>query len=185
MAAVFPVRWRLLIHDASFICIMLFNIAVNRTEMVSVLLGVNNCSCTRLESLQSLYFAVSNPDNNELDVTCPIYTRNNSCYSPGMCSSFINEDITAFFHICENSSGNTFSLCSSNVTEQLDGLRLDFYTLTKPTCASVYYSRNYIQSFEFKGEYITRYIYVHLLLGVHGINYFFYVHLYVQLQEHL
>ena len=133
---------------------IMLNIAVNQTEMVSVLLGDNNCSCARLESLQSLYFAVSNPDVNELDVTCPIYTRNNSCYSPEICNGFKNEDITAFFRICENSSDNTFSLCSSNVTEQLDGLRLDFYKLTKPSiCTSLYYSRTYIQSFEFKGEH--------------------------------
>ena len=154
----------------------MFNIAVNQTKMVNVLLGVNNCSCTQLESLQDLYFAVSNPDANELDVTCPIYTRDDSCYSPGMCRRFKNEDITAFFRICESSSGNTFSLCSSNVTEQLDGLRLDFYTLTKPNCASLYYSRTYIQSFEFKGEYII----TCPSTSWDTWHNFFYVHLYIQ-----
>ena len=144
---------RLLHNDTSFICIICSTFAVNQTEMVNVLLGDNNCSCARLESLRSLYFAVSNPDVNELDVTCPIHTSDNSCYSPETCNGFKNEDITAFFRICENSSDNTFSLCSSNVTEQLDGLRLDFYKLTRPICASLYYSRTYIQSFEFKGEH--------------------------------
>lgn len=133
----------------------LFNIAVSETETVNVLLGNNNCSSVRLESLQELYFAVSNPEPNELDIICPIHIRHGKlCFSPEMCNNFNNSDITSFFRIC-GTAESSFTLYSSNVTEQLiPSLRLDFFTLTKVSCTPLYYSRTYIRSFEFKGEYI-------------------------------
>ena len=135
---------------------MLFNIAVNHTERVNVLLGANNCSCVRLKSLNGIYYAVPNPDLNKLDVTCPIHTESdgNPCYSPDVCSHFNKANITAFFRICENTSDSSFSLCSSIVTEQLNGSRLEFFTLTKVTsCTPTYVARTYIRSIEFNGKH--------------------------------
>ena len=124
---------------------------MNETETIEVLSGYNDCSCVQLESLEDLHFAVSNPNLTKLDIKCGIYASGETCYRPKLCNDILNnENITDFFRICGN---GPFTLCSGNISKSVDGLRLDFYRLTRmlPSCSS--FIRTYTRSFIFKGKY--------------------------------
>ena len=126
---------------------------MTETETINLLLGNNNCTCIEIECQGALNIAISNPDPSQADILCPVY--GDTCYSPTKCGHFND---TPFFQICENppqSSECTYNMCfGNNITEQLNGTRLDFFTLNKTICgsATVYSARVYIRSFEIKGN---------------------------------
>ena len=126
---------------------------MTKTEIINLLLGNNNCSCVNIQCLGGLYAVVSSPDLE--DALCPVYSRGSSCYSPSFCGQFQG---TPFFRICQNpsESGCTYSICFENITEQLNGTKLDFFILTRTLCEEIIYiTRTYISSFEIKGNKLT------------------------------
>lgn len=128
---------------------------MTETETINLLLGNNNCSCVNIQCLGGLGIVISNPDLE--DALCPVYIPD-TCYSPSFCGQFQG---TPFFRICENPSesdglGCTYSMCFENITVQLNGTKLDFFTLTRTICratSTIYVTRTYMSSFEIKGEY--------------------------------
>lgn len=143
----------------SYDYIILYLFSVTETGTINLLLGNNNCSCVNIQCLGSLYAVVSNPDLE--DALCPVYTLGSTCYSPSFCGQFQG---TPFFRICENRSesdglGCTYSMCFGNITEQLNGTKLDFFVLTRTLCqaaSTIYLTRTYIRSFEIKGDKLSQ-----------------------------
>ena len=132
------------------------HLAVTKTEIISLVLGDNKCTCIEIECQGSLNVAISNPANSAPDILCPVFA--DSCYSPSDCNGF---DGTSFFQICEDRPDNlmnscTYNMCFGNVSEPLNGTRLDFFVLNKTRCGStlVYHPREYYRSFEIRGMYM-------------------------------
>ena len=142
------------IYAWSFVNLFLLMLhAVTETETINLLLGNNNCTCVNIECQGALYIVISNNDPNQEDILCPVYTsRTRSCYNPSTCHEF---ESTPFFRICENSSDGLecmYNMCFENITEQLNGTRLDFFILNRIICAiGPYFTRIYIKSFELRG----------------------------------
>lgn len=127
------------------------------TKQLNLLAGNNNCTCVNIECKESLHVAISKPDMRPPDVLCPIYilSSTRSCYSADGCNRFSG---TPFFRICESqnlatSSDCNYNMCFGNITEKLNGTRLDFYELNKTMCESgtPYPARIYVLSFELIG----------------------------------
>lgn len=136
-----------------------YDISVSGTEIINLLLGNNNCTCIELERIGGLNFAFPVSDPSEVDLMCPIF--GNPCYSTAStsrCSTLkINGTmIPPFFQICETPTNfETYTLCFGNVSEYLNGLRLQFFTSRRTICPSTgsYYATNtYIRSLELKGK---------------------------------
>ena len=134
---------------------------MTETGTINLLLGDNNCTCVNIQCLGSLYVVVSNPDPNMEDALCPVYTLGSACYNPSVCGQFQG---TPFFRICENPSDGLgctyYSICFENITEQLNGTKLDFFKLTRTIClatSTIYLTRTYISSFEIKGDKVIHY----------------------------
>ena len=129
-------------------------LAVTETEIISLILGDNNCTCIEIECQRSLNVAISNPVSSVPDVLCPIFA--DDCYSPTDCNGF---DDTSFFQICDDQPNDlmnscTYNMCFGNVSELLNGTRLDFFVLNKTRCGptQVYYPREYLKSLEIRGK---------------------------------
>lgn len=132
---------------------------MTQTKQLNLLAGNNNCTCVNIECQESLYVvAISQPDMRPPDVLCPIYTLSNtrSCYNADGCHRFSG---TPFFCICESqnlatTSGCNYNMYFGNITENLNGTRLDFYKLNKTMCDSgaPYPARIYMLSFELIGN---------------------------------
>ena len=133
---------------------------MTRTKQLNLLVGNNNCTCVDIECYGSLYVAISKPKNvtNLPDALCPIHISQNTgpCYNPSGCNRLSG---TPFFRVCESqnlpaSSGCTYNMCFGNITEELNGTRLDFYVLNKTICdlGALYPARIYMLSFEINGK---------------------------------
>ena len=128
---------------------------VTKTETINLFLGNNDCTCVKMDCKGALNVAISNSDPNQSDALCPVFTNAAStCYSPSTCHQFND---ASFFHICEDNSSSRciYRLCFGNVTEQLNGIRLDFFILNKIVCVSLstfYNARVYIRSLMIKGN---------------------------------
>ena len=134
--------------------IIIIHSAATQTEQLNLLVGNNNCTCVDIERHRSLYVAISKPNTNPPDVLCPIYILQDigSCYNPSGCNRFSG---TPFFHICESQNQPaSYNMCFGNITEKLNGTRLDFYILNKTMCDSgaPYPARIYMLSFEISGN---------------------------------
>ena len=128
--------------------------AVTETEIINLLLGNNDCTCVKIDCQGALNIAISNPDPDQSDALCPVFTNNaSSCYSPRSCHQF--NDIS-FFQICQNTSNSScvYRICFGNITKQLNGTRLDFFVLKKIICnfSIAYNTRVYIRSLKINGN---------------------------------
>ena len=124
---------------------------MTETETINLILGNNNCTCIAMECQGALNVAISKPDS-QTDILCPVY--GNTCYTPTRCGHFND---APFFRICENPSQSLeciYNMCFGNITEELNGTRMDFFVLNKTICESapVYSASVYIRSFEIKGN---------------------------------
>ena len=144
---------------------------MTQTERLELLVGNNNCKCVEIKCQGSLYVIISSPNASPPDTLCSIHVNKPSCYSPNECRQF-NGTTAPFFSVCENplamaSTDCTYSMCFGNITEELNGTRLDFLILNKTICASdpVYFARVYIQSFELNVQYATANISVSATTG--------------------
>ena len=109
-----------------------------------------------MERLGGLNFALPVSDPNQVDILCPIY--GSPCFSPAACGVFkINGmAISPFFRICE-AVDNTYMLCFGNISEYLDGVRLQFFTTRRTICresGTSYPVNTYIRSFDLVGKQI-------------------------------
>ena len=128
---------------------------MTETKRLNLLAGNNNCTCVDIDCQGSLYVAISIPNTSLSNVPlCPINT-NMSCYSPDVCSEL--KGMIPFFRICKQSARPdqcTYNISFGNITEQLNGTRLDFFVLTRTLCnpAPPYLTRTYVHSFEMNGK---------------------------------
>lgn len=131
---------------------------VTKTETINLLLASNDCvdTCVEMDCRGGLNVAISTPDPNRSDDLCPVFTDTAStCYNPSSCHQFND---TSFFYICEHnysSSRCTYKVCFKNVTEQLNGTRLDFFVLKKICSSSTAYTRVYVRSMKIKGNWFV------------------------------
>ena len=127
---------------------------MSETETINLLLGNNNCTCFEMEGIGGLNFALSVSDPNQVDIMCPIY--GDPCYSPAVCNAFKINGISPFFRICETLD-NIYVLCFGNISEYLNGLRLQFFTTRRTICSQLgtaYPVNTYIRSFVLVGKQV-------------------------------
>ena len=102
---------------------------------------------------------VTSPNSTLMDIICPAYVnRDGKCFSIGDCANF-NAYNHSFFHICENPLDRSrCSVCFENITSELSGVKLFFYTLmnTAVICGSREPpTRFYFRSFQLNSKFYS------------------------------
>lgn len=143
--------------------------AVTETEVVTVLLSNDYCSCIELPCDESgrgtLSVAISNPYAGQKDFICNVALSNSdpltggvACYNSNRCVEITNfmpcNEYPYFFQICEYPNDSTrCSVCFQNVNG-LNGTRMDFFWFQINTCTGqgYYHNRMYFRSFALKSK---------------------------------
>lgn len=107
-----------------------------------------------MERQGALGFALSNPEPDQVDIMCRVNA--DGCYSPEVCNKFRNSRFVPFFRVCNTT---TYTLCFGNVSDILNGLKLELFAPKRVICGSglipFYATREYFRSFELNGELVT------------------------------
>ena len=144
-------------------------LAVNHTETVPLLLGNNKCTCLEIPCNGGLTVVVTTSNSTLADIICPAYVLlDGTCFNIGDCANFnAYNAYHPFFHICENPMDHSrCSVCFENITTDLNGVKLFFYTLinTAVICSSQEpLTRAYFRSFQLYSKfYSINYLFVTL-----------------------
>ena len=134
---------------------------MNNTETVQVLLGSNNCTCFEIACNGELTVVVTNSNSSLADIICPAFVlEEGTCFNIGECNNFdVHSAYHPFFRICENPlDSSRCSVCFDNVTPDLSGVKLFFYTSIKNDCGSQEHlttTREYFRSFHINSKFCS------------------------------